>query len=114
MKKCYLILALAAILASCAKNDVALDEQPIAVSKNKIYASIGDDTRVQLNQELKSVWNAGDEITIIGPKEYSQWSFDGKTGDRVGVFSRVETFEPMLNKVNKYFAIYPGMGNIDY
>ena len=114
MKKYYLILALAAILVSCAKNDVALDEQPIAVSINKVYASIGDDTRVQLNQELKSVWNAGDEITIIGPKEYSQWSFDGKTGDRVGVFSRVETFEPMLNKVNKYFAIYPGMGNIDY
>ena len=114
MKKCYLILALAAMFASCSKNE-AVDEQPIAASKDKIYASIGEkDTRVQLNEELKSVWNAGDEITIIGPKEYSQWSFDGKTGDRVGIFSRVETFDPMLDKVSKYYAIYPGMGNIDY
>jgi len=115
MKKCYLILVLAAIMTSCTKDNTAVDEQPIAFSKDKIYASIGEnDTRVQLNSELKSVWNAGDEITIIGPKEYSQWSFDGKTGDRVGVFSRVETFDPMLDKVTKFFAIYPGMGNIDY
>ena len=68
MKKCYLILVLAAVLASCAKNDVAMDEQPIAASINKIYASIGDDTRVQLNQELKSVWNAGDEITSLAQR----------------------------------------------
>lgn len=110
-------MALSAVLASCTKDNTAID-QPMIVAKDKIYASIGEGeeegTRVQLNADLQSVWTAGDEITIFGPKEYSQWSFDGKTGDRVGVFSLVEAFEPMLDKVNKYYAVYPGLGNIDY
>ena len=117
MKKWYLVLVLAAVITSCTKDNTAVDEQPIAISKDKIYATIGgeeDKTRVQLNEELKSVWNSGDEITIIGPKEYSQWTFGGKTGDRVGVFNRKDTFDPMLDKVSRYYAIYPGMGNIDY
>ena len=114
MKKCYLILALSAILASCTKNDVAID-QPNTMARDKIYASIGEsDTRVQLNENLKSVWTAGDQVTIFGPKEYSQWKFDGNTGDRVGVFSLVEAFDPMLDKVSKFYAVYPGLGNIDY
>ena len=116
MKKYYLILALSAILASCTNNNVVNDEpQPVAIARDKIYASIDqNDTRVQLNDELKSVWTAGDQVTIYGPKEYSQWKFDGKTGDRVGVFSLVKAYEPMPDKVGKYYAVYPSLGEIDY
>ena len=67
MKKCYLLLVLAAVITSCTKDNTAVDEQPIAISKDKIYATIGgeeDKTRVQLNEELKSVWNSGDESTL--------------------------------------------------
>ena len=116
MKKCYLILALAAILTSCTNNNVVNDQpQPASIARDKIYASIGDDnTRVQLNEELKSVWTAGDEVTIYGPKEYSSWKFSGNTGDRVGVFSLVKAYEPVADKVSKYYAVYPSLGEIDY
>ena len=116
MKRVYLLLLFSVIFVACSKDNPAVDQQPAeAYGVDKIYASVGDvETRVQLNGDFKTVWNTDDEITIFGPKEYSQWTFDGKTGDRSGSFSRLQTFEPMLEKVDKFYALYPGHGHLDY
>ncbi len=115
MKKIYILsLMISVFFASCSKDNSAVDKTP-EVAQNKIYASIGDlETRVQLNTELQTVWNEGDEITVMGPGIYSQWSFDGKTGDRTGSFSNVESYDPNVEKFTKYLAVYPAHGNLDY
>ena len=116
MKRGYLLLLFLVSLAACTNNnEVTIDESAAAVADGKIYATIDDDgTRVQLNSDVQTVWNQGDEITILGPNEYAQYKFDGKTGDRSGTFSNVESFDPLRDKVVKYYALYPGHGNLDY
>jgi hypothetical protein len=116
MKRGYLLLLFLVSLAACTNNnEVTIDESAAAVADGKIYGMIDNDgVRVQLNSDVQTVWNEKDEITILGPNQYAQYRFDGKTGDRSGTFSNVESFDPIRDKVVKYYALYPGHGNLDY
>lgn len=117
MKKGYLLLLLSLIFVACTQNPTDIDKP--ALLDGKIYATISDgaddnSTRVQLNDQMQTVWNKGDKITIFGPNEYAEYSFDGETGDRAGIFSVDETFEPIKDKVSKFYAVYPAVGFVDY
>ncbi|MBO5893195.1 MAG: hypothetical protein J6Q31_02885 [Alistipes sp.] len=114
MKRGYLLLLSLVTLVACTNNDVAIDKTQ-KPTEGKIYAAIDNDgVRVQLNSEVQTVWNEGDQITILGPNEYAQYKFDGKTGDRSGTFSNVESFDPIKDKSIKFNAIFPGHGNLNY
>ena len=115
MKKIYVLLISSLVVASCAKDNIAIDEVE-TLGKRQIYATIHDDadTRVQLNELVQTVWTAGDVINIYGPKTYGLYKFDGQTGDRTGVFSLNKEYTPIKDKVTKYFAVYPGQPEIDY
>lgn len=87
MKRILTFACLVAVAAGCVREEV---QEPL-VTGHKIYARIaGDETKVQLNSAQKTVWTAGDRITVLG--EYdgynkSDWTFDGQTGDRNGSFT---------------------------
>ena len=45
----------------------------------------GGDTRVELNEALKTVWTEGDEVSAFYQSyENTRWAFQGATGDRLG------------------------------
>lgn len=114
MKRVYLSLLLLVTLVACTNNDAKIDKTEAAVD-GKIYATIDNGgSRVHLNSDVQTVWNEGDEITILGPTSYAQYRFDGKTGDRSGTFSNVESFAPILDKATQFNALYPGHGNLNY
>ena len=87
------ILALATIVfVGCVKdmtNDVA-----VGLGGKRYYATIAPiESRVQLNSQKQTVWNAGDEIVIFTPDNTIQIaSFDGKTGDRNGSFTTTKSY----------------------
>lgn len=115
MKKIYVLLISSLVVVSCVKNDTTIDGVE-APRKDQIYATItdDDDTRVQLNESIQTVWTVGDMINIYGPKSYGLYKFDGQTGDRSGVFSLDKEYAAIKGKVTQYFAIYPGQPEIDY
>ncbi len=106
MKKLLLFAAAATMFAACSKDtthDLAID-RPI----DKLYVSIGDDdSRVQLNNECKTVWNEGDMVSVFNKTTENEcWQFDGKTGDRSGTISKVSGGTSGIAS-GKTIAVYP-------
>lgn len=106
MKKLLLFAAAATMFAACSKDttqDLAIDRQI-----DKLYVSIGDDdSRVQLNNECKTVWNEGDMVSVFNKTTENEcWQFDGKTGDKQGTLSRVSGNAGTTN-MDKVIALYP-------
>lgn len=106
MKRLVIFAIAATMLASCSK-DTTVDMLP--TDDSKIYASIeNEESRVQL-QNLHTVWNAGDRIVVHSPNDLTLWSFNGKTGDRKGSFSKVGYFNVNASSLaifDKYYALY--------
>ena len=96
------------VLSACTK-DTTTDIQPQV--GDMIYASIeADDSRVQLNESQKTVWNANDQIVVHSPTKATLWRFSGKSGDRDGNFQNVGTFNFSnfaAYGFKKYYAFYP-------
>lgn len=117
MKRILVFACLVAVAAGCVREEV---REPLDAG-HKIYARItGDETKVQLNSARKTVWTAGDQITVLGEYGgyyYSEWTFDGQTGDRGGSFSLTSTGKfSDFNFGDKYHAIYgpyDGLNMID-
>ena len=108
MKRLSLFALLAVMLSACTQ-DTTSDLLPLDVET--IYASIDvEESRIQLNGQQKTVWNANDQIVVHAPTEASLWTFTGKTGDRDGSFKRAGTFRfDNFSKYGfkKYYALYP-------
>lgn len=109
MKRLLLFAAL--LFAAC--TDANIDEAAnVSDIGEKIYATIDnieDDTRVELNDKLQTVWTEGDEILTFCNDHIKRWSFDGKTGDRSGSFTLTKTHDgPSTDKVvyDKYYALH--------
>ena len=66
-----------------------------------------DDSRVQLDENSRTVWNEGDQISVFNKTDGNEcWRFDGKTGDTVGTISRVSG-SAGGSAIGKIFAVYP-------
>lgn len=103
------IFALAAMVLSACTQDMTSDIQPTA--GDLIYASIDAvESRAQLNESQKSVWNANDQIVVHSPTMATLWRFTGQNGDRKGSFQRVGTFQFSdfsAYGFKKWYAFYP-------
>lgn len=120
MKKIYLFMLLTSVmLASCAK-DTTVDVEPTDTNPNTIFATIehSDNSRVQINEKVQTVWTEGDHITTMGPGIYSRYKFNGKTGDRAGSFelaeNYIETKDAVMSRLNAHYAVYSTDDYIDY
>lgn len=91
MRKLFIIALLSTMWVACSKDQTASDEQMGAPT---IYASIEEPaaSRVQLNEQKKTVWTANDKIIIYEPEALTLWQFQGKTGDRSGTFQHIGTY----------------------
>ncbi len=113
MKRILAFACLVAVAAGCVREEV---QEPLD-AEHKIYARIiGDETKVQLNSARKTVWTAGDQITVLGEYggyNYSEWTFDGQTGDRGGSFSlnSYGTY-PGIDFGGKYHSLYGPYGDL--
>ena len=93
MKNMNLFVLLALVMLTACAKDTNLGEDK-DLTHDTIYASIEnkEDSRVQIDENVKTVWTEGDEITIFGDGQYARYKFDGKTGDRVGSFTKSMSF----------------------
>ena len=93
MKSLLLFSLVATLFAACSKdglNEVS-GTKPMDEAPETLIASFEDDnTRIQLNDEVKTVWTEGDLVSVFYRSDANQkWQYTGKTGARVGELTRV-------------------------
>ena len=101
-----LLFAVAATMFAACSKDATTDIES-AMPIDKFYATIADDaSRVQLGEGCKTVWTAGDKVSLFNKKSGNEcWQFGGATGDTVGELTQMDSqFGTSLEKV---VAIYP-------
>ena len=85
--KRLLTLVLAAIaFVACTQNEVEeLTANRADAPETLTVGFEGGDTRIELNEALKTVWTEGDEVSAFYQSyENTRWAFQGTTGDRSG------------------------------
>ena len=98
MKKLFLIVAAAALLAACTKT------APEAGPVQRLTVSAAP-TRVHLNSQGQSVWSAGDSFSVFYKSPVNEkWTYDGQDGSAQGSIvyrgGRIETGADIV-------ALYP-------
>ncbi|MBR5205680.1 MAG: CotH kinase family protein [Alistipes sp.] len=113
MQRLLLLLITISTFAACTKSEVG---DPSNVSGNlpeSITVSFedSDDTRIELNSSLKTVWNAGDEVSLFY-RSYKnmKWAFQGNDGDRSGEIKHIEG-ESGEQTMDKSIIVYPYNAN---
>ncbi len=106
MKKILLFAAVATMFAACTK-DATKDLAP-AKPTDTFYVSIGDDdSRVQLNEQMQTVWTEGDRVSVFNKTtDNRRYKFTGKTGDRTGELSYIRG-GTTGDKIDQIVAVYP-------
>ena len=85
-----------------------LEESEVSENEDFIYASISEETKVQLNSRKKTVWTAEDQIWVFYPDLPSVWTFTGETGDRTGTFRKTAYGSYPADYVfDRIYAVYP-------
>ena len=94
MKKLLLFAFAVFAFAACTQNDV--DE--LSANRADVPETLtvgfegGDDTRIQLNEAQKTVWTKDDLVSVFYRSNANQkWQYQGETGERVGVLTRLES-----------------------
>ena len=109
MKK--LLFFVCAIFAFVACTQIVIEEQQgIAIEASETLTvgfEDGDDTRIQLNEAQKTVWNKEDLVSVFYRSDANQkWQYQGETGERVGNLKRVENAVG-TTKTTKTVVVYP-------
>lgn len=108
MKKIALFTLLVTMFTACMQDSITeLNNQPN--NKRYIYATIDEDTRVELNEKKQTVWTEGDQIVRFGNGIYDVWNFTGNTGDRGGSFEFSSAWDYNINYdfSDVVYALYP-------
>ena len=110
MKK-VLLCVVVALMAACTTNEI--DEVRLEIDNGpRVYAVIDNEggQRVELNDQLKTVWTAGDQFVAFDDDEnVYECTFTGSTGDRDGEFTvkGLGYFEAEYNFRGKHIGFYP-------
>ena len=110
MRRGLLFVLVVALLAACTRD--SLNGKEPGNGANTINAKIDDyevdvDTRAELKDNKHNVWTENDEITVYYDETSKVYRFNGKTGDRSGSFTLINS-EPLDKKVefDQYYALY--------
>ena len=104
----YSIFALL-VLAACTETHIEVDEGIRHEAADELIATFegGDDTRIQLNEAQKTVWTAGDLLSVFYYSDANQkWQYQGYTGSRVGKLKQVSTGTKTAD-THRIVAVYP-------
>lgn len=120
MKKMSLFLLLASVMLAACTKDTVVDQETDNALRKSIFATIvnEDDSRVQINENMQTVWTEGDHITVIGPNVYARYKFNGVTGDRAGSFELAEDYKSRpgapIDRFATFYAISSTDGFVNY
>lgn len=104
MKKILFALATTALCFSCAK-DQTRDLAPTA--PDRLSVSFADETKIQLNDAMQTVWNADDRVSVFYYADANdRWRFTGNTGDKSGDLVR-EMQNSATATIDKAVIVYP-------
>ena len=108
MRKIALFTLLVTMLTACMQDSIT-EPNNLLDNKRCIYATFDEDTRVELNENKRTVWTEGDQIVRFGNGVYDVWNFMGKTGDRGGSFEYWGAWDYNVNYDfgDKIYALYP-------
>ena len=108
MKQLLTLVLAALCFVACTQNEVEeLTANRADVPETLTVGFEGGDTRIELNEVLKTVWTEGDEVSVFYRSyENMRWAFQGETGDRSGELKRVsgEAGEQTMDNV---VVVYP-------
>jgi hypothetical protein len=109
MKK--LLFFVCAIFAFVACAQIVIEEQQgIAIEASETLTvgfEDGNQTRIQLNEAQKTVWNKEDLASVFYRSDANQkWQYQGETGERVGDLKRVGNAVG-TTKTTKTVVVYP-------
>ena len=92
MKQLFTFVLAVIAFAACTQNDVEeLTDNRVALPETITVGFEGGDTRVELNEALKTVWTEGDEVSVYFYSDANQkWQYQGETGERLGTLRRVD------------------------
>ena len=114
MKK-FLLFAVVAILFAACTQDVAVeilspniaDDAPETLT----VGFEGDDTRIQLNENVKTVWTNGDQVSVFYRSDANQkWEYTGETGARIADLTCVDAGEA-TKETQRVVVVYPYNAN---
>ena len=104
MKRFFLFVLAATVFAACS-TDMTQDLAPEI--PDTLTVSFDEETRVQLDAECKTVWNADDLVSVFYRSDANDcWRFMGETGDRTGLLVSKTSNEPTIS-TNEVVAVYP-------
>ena len=105
-----LLLFVFATLAFAACEQAPIEEQSAIrqdASETLTVGFEGADTRVQLNEAQKTVWNSGDEVSVFYRSNGNQkWKYKGEDGVRQATLSRVQDATGDT-AITKTIVVYP-------
>ena len=92
MKQLFTLVLVAMAFVACTQNDVEeLSANRADVPETLTVGFEGGDTRIELNEALKTVWTEGDEVSVYFYSDANQkWQYQGETGERLGMLRRVD------------------------
>lgn len=104
MRNFWTITTLILLLTSCTKES----ELSMQNNSTKLYISVEEESRILLNQSVKTVWTAGDELSVFYNSESNEcWRFIGNTGDTHGALIRKDKSFVQANTTDKIVSLYP-------
>ena len=59
-----------------------------------IFCSFEEDTRVELNKKMKTVWSEGDQVICFSTGILDTWNYVGQTGEQDGTFESLDKLSP--------------------
>ena len=111
MRKLLLFTLVATLFTACTE-DVIDEQRNVLTDDNRTLTVSFDgeteDTRIQLNEEKKTVWTEGDLLSVFYRSTTNeQWQFMGKSGDRTGNIEPVGSSIIPTPTINDIVVVYP-------
>ncbi len=98
------------MLTACAEdglNEVSGTKPTDEAPETLIASFEDDDTRIRLNDELRTVWTEGDLVSVFYRSDANQkWQYTGQTGARVGELTRVDA-GTATTPTTRVVVVYP-------
>ena len=93
MKNCFSLQSLICLLVvSCTVRELDI-KAPATLEDDVFYASLESyepDTKVYLDENIKILWDAEDQISIFNKTSHNQqYKFLGETGENSGTFKKL-------------------------
>ena len=103
MKRVLFISILATLLTACTAE---FTEEISSLSPQTLSVSFEDDSRISLNEDGKTIWNADDEVSVFYRSYINEcWKYTGATGATNG--NLVNQGESNDQTTDRIVAVYP-------